>query len=386
MKIKELKAGKILDSRGQETIEVLVNGCCASAPEGKSTGKHETLIYHNSIDWNINFLNSFEIDFPIGKFSDLEKVEELIKKELGLKDIKEFGANALFALESAILKALAVSRGKELWQVVNSRARKFPRPAGNAVGGGLHSKEFEEHPFFQEFLLIPKKESFEENVRIMNEKYEQIGKILSAQEKNDEGAWQTELGEIEVLEIIDKLRGDIDIGLDIAASSFFKDGNYKYKVTMNREQQIKFVDLLIEKYNLLYVEDPLEEEDFEGFSLILKKALVVGDDLTATHIERIKKAIETKAINAMIIKPNQNGSLVEVAKIFDLCKKNKIKTIMSHRSGETMDDALADYAFGFGADFIKCGISGKEREAKLNRMTEIEKSMPKKEEKKKEKA
>lgn len=382
MKISDVKASRILDSRGEETIEVNVNGEMASAPEGKSVGEYESKPYHNSLDWNINFLNSFEINFPINKFEDLEKVEELIKKEIGLKDIKEFGANALFALESAILKALAVSKKKELWQIINSRARKFPRPAGNAVGGGLHSKKFEQHPIFQEFLLMPNEESFEENVKAMNQTYETIGKILNTNEKNDEGAWQTELGEVEVLDILDKLRGNLDLGLDIAASSFYKEGTYKYKVNFDRKRQIEFVNLLIEKYNLLYVEDPLEQEDFDGFAKISKKALVVGDDLTVTHADRLRKAIEMKSINAMIIKPNQNGSLTEVKKIFEMCKKNKIKTILSHRSGETMDDALADYAFGFGADFIKCGISGEVREVKLKRMIEIEQSISMKGEKK----
>ena len=122
----------------------------------------------------------------------------------------------------------------------------------------------------------------------------------------------------------------------------------------------------------------MQEEDFDAFSQINKKnTLVVGDDLTATHISRVEKAIKNKSINAMIIKPNQNGSLLEVKKIFDICKKKGIKTILSHRSGETMDSALADYAFGFGADFIKCGISTPWREIKLQRMIEIENSLGK---------
>ena len=123
----------------------------------------------------------------------------------------------------------------------------------------------------------------------------------------------------------------------------------------------------------------MDEEDFKGFSKIHRSDshLVVGDDLTVTHIDRLKKAIKLKSINAMIIKPNQNGSLIELAKIFKLCKKHSIKTILSHRSGETLDDALADYAVGFQADFIKCGVSTKWREAKLKRLVEIEKIVKK---------
>jgi enolase len=128
---------------------------------------------------------------------------------------------------------------------------------------------------------------------------------------------------------------------------------------------------------LFYVEDPLDEEDFEGFSEINKEKLIVGDDLTATNLNRLQRAIIHRSINAMIIKPNQNGSLLELKKIFDVCRKSKIKTILSHRSGETMDDALADYAFGFQADYIKCGISTKWREVKLKRLAEIEKEVGK---------
>jgi enolase len=123
------------------------------------------------------------------------------------------------------------------------------------------------------------------------------------------------------------------------------------------------------------LEDPLQEEDFLGFSRINKKHLIVGDDLTATQIPRLKEAIKHNSINAMIIKPNQNGSLLEIKKIFELCKANNIKTILSHRSGETMDASIADYAFAFEADYIKCGISTAFREAKLKRMIEIESSI-----------
>ena len=168
----------------------------------------------------------------------------------------------------------------------------------------------------------------------------------------------------------------MNIGIDIAASSFYKNNLYRYKKDkLNKEEQINYINDLIEKYNLLYAEDPLNEKDFSGFSKISKKCLVVGDDLTVTHIDRLQKAIKNKSINAMIIKPNQNGSLIEVKKIFEICKKNRIKTILSHRSGETLDSAIADYAFAFGADFIKCGIATPYREIKLKRLIEIEKGL-----------
>ncbi len=147
---------------------------------------------------------------------------------------------------------------------------------------------------------------------------------------------------------------------------------------MTRDQQITYMRNLINKFDIFYLEDPLSQNDFKGFKDILKElprknsnCLIVGDDLTATQIYRLIKAIKDKSINAVIIKPNQNGSLLELKKIFEICKKNKVKTIISHRSGETLDNALADYAFAFQADYIKCGIATKWRKVKLQRLVDI---------------
>jgi enolase len=378
MQVKEVRARKIRDSRGEDTIEVSVNGCKASAPEGKSKGKYETPPYYQSLEWNVQAMNKLFIKTEITSFFDLEKVEEIISYACDFDNTKQFGANALFALESAILKALAKEQKKELWQIVNEKAKRFPIPVGNAIGGGVHSLKFESYPVFQEFLLIPRERSVKENLKIMQSIYNKIGKALKSRKKNDEGAWQCSLNEDEILEFLSKFREKINIGIDVAASSFFRDEFYGYnELSLGRADQIKYINELIRKYNLFYVEDPLDEEDFEGFSEINKEKLIVGDDLTATNLNRLQRAIIHRSINAMIIKPNQNGSLLELKKIFDVCRKSKIKTILSHRSGETMDDALADYAFGFQADYIKCGISTKWREVKLKRLAEIEKEVGK---------
>ncbi|MCX8158673.1 MAG: hypothetical protein N3D20_00020 [Candidatus Pacearchaeota archaeon] len=375
MIIKEVRARIIKDSRNEPTIEVSVNNQKASSPSGKSKGKHETPSYNFSLDWNVNVINKLKIPFEINSFNDLSKIESLIKKKFNLKDAKQFGANALFALESAILKALAKENKKELWQVINPNAKKFPIPVGNAIGGGLHSAKFKKHPVFQEFLLIPNEKSFKDNVKSMQDNYKTLKLILNTKQVNDEGALQCSLNDEEILEILSNLT-NTRIGIDVASSSFFKNGIYNYKdKQLDREAQIHYMNSLINDYDLFYLEDPLNEEDFLGFSKIVKKHLIIGDDLTTTNIRRLKKAIKMKSINAMIIKPNQNGSLFEVAKIFKICKKHKIKTIISHRSGETLDNALADYAFAFQADFIKTGIATKWREVKLNRLIDIEKSL-----------
>ena len=289
MQIKEVKARKIKDSRGEYTIEVSVNGCKASSPSGKSKGKYETPSYFQDLDWNIKAINKLFIKTEINSFSDLEKVEETIADACDFENAKQFGANALFALESAILKALAKSQKKALWQIINEKAKKIPIPVGNAIGGGMHSLKFEAHPTFQEFLIIPKGEAFKENTKIMQNIYNKIEKSLKLKQKNDEGAWQCSLNEEEILEVLSKFTEKINLGIDVAASSFFKNNLYNYPaLSLGRIDQIKYINELMERYNLLYAEDALEEEDFEGFSEINKDKLVVGDDLTATNINRLQ--------------------------------------------------------------------------------------------------
>jgi enolase len=372
MLLKEVSARTIKDSRGEDTIEVSVNGSSASAPEGKSTGTFETRPYNKNIIWNVRFINSHDWgSIDISSFDDLSILEKHIKKFAKVKDVLGFGANALFAFESAVLKALAKSRGIELWQLINSKAKKIPIPAGNIIGGGLHSHN-EQHPTFQEFLIIPQFPSAAENISLIERYHAEIGSKLGNPTMNDEGAWQTNLDDMSVLQLLSKLQS-VRLGIDIAANSFYCKGQYRYNnKELDRAVQIDYINSLIKKFNLLYVEDPLEENDFKGFSKIEKKNLIVGDDLTVTHISRLKKAIKSKSINAIIVKPNQNGSLLQVKKIVDFCKKNKIKTILSHRSGETLDNALADYAVAFGVDYIKCGIATQFRQVKLQRLLEIE--------------
>ncbi len=381
MIIKSLSAHKVLDSRKEPTIEVSVNSQKASSPSGKSTGKYETSSYHSSLEWNIKAINKLSIPFEINSFHDLSKVEKLIKNQFRLKNAKQFGANALFALESAILKALAKEKKQELWELINPKAKRMPVPVGNAIGGGLHS-HLKNHPIFQEFLIIPKRKSIFGNVKAMQSVYDELSEITRVKKVNDEGALETNYEEEAILKVLSKYKKEVNLGVDIAASSFFRNNKYNYNdKTLLRQEQIDYVNELIKKYNLFYVEDPLNEEDFSGFSEISSNrnsralVLIVGDDLTATHISRVKKAVKIKSINAIIIKPNQNGSLLELAEIIKFCKKHKIKTILSHRSGETLDNALADYAFAFQCDFIKCGIATKWREVKLKRLIEIEKSL-----------
>lgn len=395
MKIKAVKAEIILDSRKEKTISVFVKNdkgtFTASAPSGKSKGKYENQSYINSINNDIKILNSMteKLNLNINDFEELEKVEEIVKGKIG--------ANSLFALEAAILKALASEERKQLWQLLNEKARKFPFPVGNCVGGGMHTQPVKDRkPDFQEFLIIPRSRNFSDSVFIMRKAYEEAGdrlELLKAKGKlNDENAFSTSLSNENVLEIMQETKEElsrqveskIDIGIDAAASTFYTGLLYNYKNPIRRlkqEEQINYIASLIEKYGLIYVEDPMQENDFNEFKKLRENiinkypCLIVGDDLTVTNLERLRKAVKEKSINAIIIKPNQTGSLIDVKKVIDFAKKNNVACVMSHRSGETEDTTIADLAFAFQCEFIKTGIKGKEREAKLNRLIQIEKSL-----------
>ena len=395
VEIKGISAKAILDSRKEKTISVSiktnVGSFSASAPNGKSIGKHEIKSYKKSLDEDVRQLKKFDDYFlkeEIEKFEDLRRIEDIVDGHIG--------ANTLFAFESAILKALAKEQKKEIWQLINPKARLFPRLVGNCIGGGEHSEGtprgvplntafWGKKPDFQEFHLIPNfksvKKSFDANQTAKKE-IEEILKMFDKKfksETNDENAWKVSLNDKEVLEVLKKVH--LPVGLDVAASSFYKRKNYNYKnplLRRTKEEQLGYLSNLIKNFKIFYIEDGFNEEDFESFAKLLKRfpeSLIVGDDLIVTNYKRLQKAIEFKSVNAIIVKPNQCGSLLEVAKVCELAKEHKIKLVFSHRSGETNESILADLAFGFGADFFKCGIDGKEREVKLKRLIEIEESL-----------
>ncbi len=387
MKIKKIIAKKVKDSRGEKTIQVIVKTGWfkkfkTSAPSGKSTGKYEVKSYTTSLDEDIIIINNLNVN-EINKlnvigFKDLIRVENLTS---GL-----VGGNSLFALEASLLKALANENGQELYEFLG-KGKKLPRPVGNAVGGGLHSKGIRnKKPDFQEFLFIGHGKTIKESIETNNLAYNLIGKLLGAKRRNDEGGWETDKTNEAVLDIMIQVRNELRkqsknvfIGLDIAGSSFYEKGKYHYKnkrVILTKAGQIKYIKKLIKKYEIYYTEDALEENDFSGFTELRRaKSFIVGDDLTTTNPDRLKKAIGMKSINAIIVKPNQIGSLLKVKEVIDIAKANNIKTIISHRSGETRDSTIADLAVSWDCDFIKCGIYGKVREAKLDRLVEIEKKL-----------
>ncbi len=418
MQLANLSARKILNSRKEETIAVVaeVKGIKGkietSAPSGKSKGQCEVRAFSNKgIDFSITFLNALgkklvDEKIKFETFNDLERIENFVRKYDQSKDLKFIGGNTLYVVEAAILKALALSQEQDLWKfLLYDKKQKqkpiMPKPLGNCIGGGLHIKQ----PFktdFQEFLLLPKTKYFFDSYFINLQAYKEAKNLLKEKDKQwrgnltDESALATTLDNESVLALLqevkqkikDKFGIDIGIGLDMATSSLWSGKTYKYqnynsskkKKTFTKEEHISYVSKIIKKNSLIYVEDPMYEKDFDGFVRLRKKinnssVLICGDDLTCTHLDRLDRAIKSRAINAIIVKPNQIGSLIETKKVVDLAKKHNITTIISHRSGETMDNTIAHLAVGWQIPIIKTGILGKERLAKLNELLRIERSI-----------
>jgi len=408
MIIQELEVVKSPDSRNEETISIFLKTAhgrvSSSVPSGKSRGKYEVSPWSSKgIDFSISFLKmlgvkliSSQISFK--KFEDLEKAEKLVLEYDKSDNFSLLGGNALLALECAILRAMALEESSEVWQFLNPHAHVLPRPLGNCIGGGMHVKK-DNRTDIQEFLVCPKTSHFYDSYFINLQAYKELKKSIVENDKSwngeltDEKAMASSLPTDYILSMIEaagetikkKYKFEIECGVDVASSTFFdaKEKEYVYRNLPQRldsEKQIAYISNLIKTHSLFYVEDPLHEDDFEGFAKLLKKVkncLIVGDDLTATNIDRLKKAVDMKSINAMIIKPNQNGSLLRTKEVVDFAKANKIVPIISHRSGETSDSMIADLAVAWEIPFIKSGILGKERMAKLNRLMKIEREMAK---------
>lgn len=401
MFIKKVVPSFVKDSRKNKTIQIKIftyeGKFKSSAPSGKSKGKNEVANYNSKgINYSMKMLKAFcpklkHKNFVIKKLDHIKKLAELMRKFES--KYGKFGGNVYFAMEGAFLKAAAAERKKEVWEFINDEINeglkpKMPMPVGNCIGGGLHSKLIKsKRPDFQEFLLIPKEKTYSRAVTLNLRAYEYAKKLLRAKKRNDENAWMTNKNNEEVLEILKTVakKYDLRIGIDIAASSFYKKGYYYYKnknLIRDKVDQVDYIKRLIKKFEIFYIEDGLQEEDFSGFKEILNsteknksRSLIVGDDLTTTNLKRVHRAIKSKSINAVIIKPNQIGSILEVKKVVEFCKKNDITMVFSHRSGETMDDILADYCVGFGGQFFKTGIFGKERLIKIKRVMDIERSL-----------
>ncbi|HOB17380.1 MAG TPA: phosphopyruvate hydratase [Candidatus Methanoculleus thermohydrogenotrophicum] len=389
--IEEITLRTILDSRGNETVEAEIHTRWgfgrAAAPSGASTGTYEARVRppRQAIeDAEKNLIPSL-----IGEDArDQITFDARLREIDGTPNFSSIGANIAVALSLACAKAAASSLDLELFRYLGGVfADKTPLPLGNIIGGGAHAQGATS---IQEFLVVPTGASgASEGVFVNAAVHRAVKKILQTQGKlsgkGDEGAWAPAISDTEAFEIVseaiatvsDETNVEIRMGIDVAASELWDGNQYHYKDAIRtREEQIAYMADLVDRYNLIYIEDPLYEEDFEGFAdltaAVGDRCLICGDDLFVTNVERITKGVETHAANCVLIKPNQIGTLTETFEAIRLAQRSGMETVMSHRSGETTDETIAHLATAFECIFLKTGAVGGERIAKLNELIRIE--------------
>lgn len=400
MKITNLKAREILDSRGFPTIEVELylekTKAIASIPSGASTGTNEALELRDKEERYLGkgvqkaIKNVLEIIKPniINKeFKNQKELDDFLIKLDGTENKTNLGANAILGVSLAFLKATAKEQNKELYEFLGNNYQ-IPRCMLNILNGGMHA---DNNVDFQEFMIMPNFNEMTKQLEVASKVFHTLKKILKENNLNtgvgDEGGFAPNLkNNKEALDLIVKaikeagyIPGkDVNIALDIAASSFYNKETNKYLVDnklITKEELLDMYIDLIKEYPIISIEDPFEENDFESFNKLTKQTniQIVGDDLFTTNKKRLEIGIEKKAGNAILIKANQIGTITETLETINLAKENNFKTIISHRSGETLDTFISDLAVGLSLGQIKTGsITRGERIAKYNRLLLIE--------------
>jgi len=398
--IEDLIARKIFNNRGEETIEVDVitaNGFGrASAPSGKSRGKAEVVYYpQGGVDSAIKKVEEQIAPELAGLNADFqEEIDSTLHEIDGTTDFKGIGGNTAFAISLANAEAAANSHSQLLFQFLGgSTANTMPYPLGNCISGGQHTRG--KAPDFQEFLALPHgAETFLEAAIANAQIHKKIGDALKKKSvtfsggKSDEGAWIANIDSAEAFETMAKaceevgneLDFECGFGIDAASSSLWKEKEEKYVYEREGKkrdtaEQLDYLLDLIEKYRLLYVEDPFHEEDFESFAELTRKTrncLICGDDLFTTNNERLSQGIKGNAGNAIIIKVNQIGTLTDAAETMENAQRHGYATVVSHRSGDTCDWHIAHVAVAYKCPIIKTGVVEGTRIAKLNELIRIE--------------
>ena len=403
MKIKNVVGREILDSRGNPTVEVdviLENGLIgrAAVPSGASTGEREALELR---DGDTRYMGKGTLkavanvngplkDLVVGmEVEDQKALDEAMIKLDGTKTKSKYGANAILGISMAALKASALNAGKPLYAYVGE-GRSLPRPMMNIINGGAHADNKLD---FQEFMIIPERDTIKERIRVGAEVFHNLKKVLNekglATGVGDEGGFAPDLNSNQegfalIMEAI-KRAGyepgkDVFLGIDVAASEFYKDGKYHLageQRILTTDELIDFYEELVNKYPIISIEDPVDENDWEGFAKITAKLgdriQLVGDDLFVTNKECLQMGIDKHAGNAILLKVNQIGTITETLETIKLAKSHGYKTIISHRSGETEDTTIADLAVGLDLGQIKTGsMSRTDRMCKYNQLIRIE--------------
>ena len=407
--IASVRVREILDSRGEQTVEAEVEARDeaggrvgfgrAAAPSGASRGVHEVVAFPpGGVSAALREMKKISpklVDLPVG---DQERIDSLLRELDGTPNLRRLGGNTVVAISLAVAKAAAGSKGLELYEYLGKkRAVNLPYPLGNVLGGGKHAGK--RAPDIQEFLCLPLgARRFVDAARANARVHQRARALVEHRDetftggKGDEGAWAPNLDNASALELLveacegvgEELGIAIKPALDMAASSLYDSskGEYSYKregATRDPGEQLEYVLELIKTHKLAYVEDPFHEDDFTSFAELTRKAgkrcLICGDDLFVTNVARIKQGIELGAANAVLIKPNQIGTLTDTLAAVRLTKEKNLVPVMSHRSGETPDETIAHLAVGLGCPMIKTGVVGGERVAKLNELIRIEQKL-----------
>lgn len=400
-KIKDLFGYEILDSRGNPTVCVeltLDNGIkgVASVPSGASTGVHEALELRDNdksryngkgVLKAISNINGPIRDLILGmNLTNQKELDEAMIKLDGTNDKSKLGANAILGVSLANLKAASLDSGKELYEYLGN-GTTMPRCMMNILNGGAHATNGLD---IQEFMIVPSKEDYADNLRMGSEIFHSLKKLLDTMGLNcgvgDEGGFAPNISNsLEALDLLSKaissanyvLGKDVYLAMDVAASEFYEDGVYNFEgKKMSSDEMMDFYTSIIDKYSIISIEDGLSEDDYAGWTELTKrlgnKIQLVGDDLFVTNKELLQKGIELKMANAILLKLNQIGTVSETLETIKLAKDNGYKTIISHRSGETEDNYIADFAVGLNLGQIKTGsVSRGERTSKYNRLIRI---------------
>ncbi len=406
--IEKIHAREILDSRGNPTVEVEVytpyNVGIACVPSGASTGTHEALELRDKdkrfggkgVLKAVKNVNDKIAPKLMGMDAAAQRSLDMYLLELdGTENKSKLGANAILGVSMACARAAAGFLELPLHQYLGGvNTYKLPVPMMNVINGGKHAGS---GLAIQEFLLLPVgADTYHEALRMGVETYHTLGKILkdkygkSATNVGDEGGFAPSIGTTrEALDaMMDAVKkagyeGKVKLGMDAAASEFFKDGKYHIDgKDLSRDQLVKYYKGIVKDYPIIVLEDPFAEDDWEGFVAITEEAgnkvTVIGDDLFVTSVKRLRQGIDMGAANALLLKLNQIGTVSEAFDAATMAFRNKYKVAVSHRSGETCDSIIADVAVALGAEIIKTGAPARsERTSKYNQLLRIEENLGK---------
>ena len=407
--ITRVQAREILDSRGNPTVEVDVylsdeSFGRAAVPSGASTGEHEAVELRDGDQDRflgkgaLNAVRNVNQQIaPIVKgynALDQKTLDKCMIDLDGTPNKSNLGANAILGVSMAVSRAAAASQNLPLYRHLNSDARLLPVPMLNIINGGSHA---DNNVDIQEFMIFPiGADSFSHALRMGAEIFHYLKKVLSSKGLNtsvgDEGGFAPNLSSNEeaieiILEAVEKsdysIGKDISLALDAAASEFYIDGAYRLESenrTLTSDEMVEYFEGLTNKYPIVSIEDGLAENDWKGWEVLNSelgsKIQIVGDDLTVTNIPRLQRAIDEQSMNAILIKLNQIGTVTETVEAVELARETEFGVIISHRSGETEDTFIADFAVAMGMGQIKTGSASRtDRICKYNQLLRIEEEL-----------